>query len=157
MLGITREEFVEKASKVSEGNYFNYKEAVEYLGMQPSKEYKKYYSRYYAPNETEKSQLKKFLSQFLIGSVYTGGYTGGNCWDDTEPYFEASDDKVEFAVLDKFLAEVAPSITFLKYKGISELIKENERTQHEYYGNTREYKIFWVDLNDLYDYLSEES
>lgn len=157
MLDISREEFVEKANKISKGNYFSYQEAVEYLGMQPSKEYKKSYSRYYSPNEAEKTQLKKFLSQFLIESVYTGGYTGGNCWDDTDPYFESSGDKVEFAVLDKFLAEVAPSITFLKYKGISELIKENERTEYEYYGNTSDYKIFYIDLNELYDYLSDEA
>jgi hypothetical protein len=125
--------------------------------MKGSKEYNKSYSRRYSPNKTEEKQLKDFLSQFLIESVYTGGYRGGNCWDNTEPYFESSDNKVEFGLLDKFLAEVAPNITFLKYKGISELIKEDEKTEYEYYGNTSDYKIFYIDLNDLYDYLSEEA
>lgn len=37
------------------------------------------------------------------------------------------------------------------------ITKETEKTEHEYYGNTSEYKIFWINLNDLYYYLSKET
>lgn len=157
-VSISREEFVEEAKKLSEGDYLDYDDAVE-MGMEASNEYRQTYSRYYSPSKEETSQYKTFLSQFLVESVYKGGMSGGSCWDEGphENYYAESGNKIEFGLLDKFLAKVAPEITFLKYRGISDLVKEEDKTEYQYYGNTSDYKIFWINLNDLYDYLSEES
>jgi hypothetical protein len=93
----------------------------------------------------------------LIEKYYVGGYTGGNCWDDTTPTYQYSDDSTpEFGVLDEFLLEVAPHISFLKYKEIEKLVEEDSYTEREYYGNSSDYVTFSIDLDKLYDSLKED-
>jgi hypothetical protein len=155
MLDISREEFVEKANEISLSE--SYKQAIE-LGMEPSEEYKNHrpWSYYYASKE-EKSEAKKYLSNFLIQTIYLGGIGGGSCWDEGEShhYYSSSGEKREFTYLDELLTKAVPDISFLKYKDISELVKEDERSESEYYGNTSDYLTYSINLSDLYDYLSE--
>jgi hypothetical protein len=153
MLEISREEFVAEASNFSE--YLDYFKAME-IGFPQFKNHK--YGYYYVKTDEEKKQLSNFLSGLIVESIYKGGYTGGNCWNDTEPYYSSSDNKIEFSALDKFLAKVVPDISYLKYKEIKDnLVKEEDYSEGEYYGNTSDYKIFYIDLNALYDYLQAEA
>ena len=92
----------------------------------------------------------------LTEKYYVGGYTGGNCWDDTEPYYDPSDSTPKFGVLDELLLEVAPSISLLKYKEIEKLVEEGSYTDREYYGNTSDYVTFSIDLDKLYAILTQE-
>lgn len=84
------------------------------------------------------------------------GYSGGNCWDDSdpEPY---ENEKPEFKVLDLVLAELKPDISYLNYKKVQNLIKSNENTEWEYYGNSTTYGIQYVVLSELENFLKNYS
>lgn len=153
---LSREEFLETANKINSCE--DYIQALR-LGMEPSEEYKnRHWSYYYYASKKEKEEAKKYLSNFLIQEIYLGGITGGSCWDegDSLHYYSNSGEKREFTYLDELLTKTVPDISFLKYKGATTLVKEDERSESEYYGNTSEYLTYSINLNDLYDYLSEE-
>jgi hypothetical protein len=119
---ISREDFIEKGLKTSE---------------------KDVKSKISAQEEVD--------GHLLCQSCYTGGMQGGNCWDDNKPYYISSDEESYFSILDDFLRDVVPEITYLKYLEVKKLVKQTEYTEYEYYGNTSEYKVFYIDLNQLYD------
>ena len=119
---ISREDFIEKGLKISERDVKSKISAEERLG-----------------------------NKLLCQSFHIGGMIGGNCWDDSEPYYFSSHEEIIFYLLDDFLREVIPEITYLKYLGVKKLVKQTEYTEYEYYGNTSEYKVFYIDLNELYD------
>jgi hypothetical protein len=89
---------------------------------------------------------------------YTGGMSGGNCWNDREPTYEASDNPPEeLTDLDVVLTMFWPDMTFLQYKELTRaLLKEDSYTQSEYYGNTSNYSYKLVVLKDLFNYLVEK-
>lgn len=88
-----------------------------------------------------------------------GGVGGGSCWDtgDTDPHYAISGEpEPEFHLLDEILEEACPQISFIQYKRIcSQVIKTNEYTENEYYGNYTDYAVKWFDLRELYDALVE--
>lgn len=152
---LSREEFLVIANEISLSS--DYRQALR-LGMEPSKEFKSHRSwRYYYPSKEEKEEAKKYLSNFLVQEIYLGGISGGSCWDDgnSNHYYSSSGEKREFTYLDELLTKTFPGISFLKYKGAISLIKEDERSESEYYGNTSEYLTYTINLNELYDYLLE--
>ena len=80
----------------------------------------------------------------------TGGYSGGSCWDDSDPQPYVEDvPKDRFKVLDIVLEELFPDIKYLQYKQIEELIKDNEDTEMEYYGNSTDWKCEYIVLSEL--------
>lgn len=98
------------------------------------------------------------MSDYLYHECYVGGVTGGTCWDDSNPHYESSsvsDGDREFKDLDALLTDVCSNITFLQYKQIIRLVKNDTRTEYEYYGNTMEYETQSIKLQDLYDKLKE--
>lgn len=140
---VSTEKFYKLAQEKTE--WISYQWAVQNLGMPTSKRY------------AEKSkQLEEFTSNYLIQQIYTGGYRGGNCWNDTQPWYESSDEKIEFSILKEFLLEVYPDLTLKHFSEIQEkFVKTFEKTESEYYGNTSDYTIFVINLNDLYTYLAQ--
>jgi hypothetical protein len=52
--------------------------------------------------------------------------------------------------LDIVLKKIKPDLTYLEYRELEELIKTNEETDREYYGNSTDYKIEYIILSDLY-------
>lgn len=86
----------------------------------------------------------------------TGGMSGGNCWGDQPSYSVDADEVPEMTMLDEFLEEICPEITFLEYKRVMrELIESDSRTEYEYYGNHTNYGIRRVNFRKLYDRLVE--
>jgi len=93
----------------------------------------------------------------LRASTYVGGMSGGNCWNDNRPSYHSSGNPIEdLTSLDKLLGAINPKITFLEYKNLyNSLVKQDSKTYNEYYGNSSEYSIKEIDLEELYEYLKE--
>lgn len=91
------------------------------------------------------------IKEPVIYSRYeTGGYRGGGYGEGAiaKPY--VVDEKPKFKVLDIVLKKIKPDLTYLEYRELEELIKTNEETDREYYGNSTDYKIEYIILSDLY-------
>jgi len=95
------------------------------------------------------------IKDYVLYCKYeSGGYSGGSYHEDSyaRPYTSAPPtDKMQ--VLDLVLKELLPSISYLQFKGINKLIKETEESENEYYGNSTDYIIEYIILEDLYNYL----
>jgi len=86
----------------------------------------------------------------------TGGYSGGSCWDDSDPQpYTEEPPKDRMKVLELVLKVLKPQISFLEYRMIEGLIHDNSETEHEYYGNSTEWKIEYIKLSDLYEALAK--
>lgn len=83
-----------------------------------------------------------------------GGASGGNCWNDDEPTQYEGEDRPNWDTLDLALKEICPEVTYLQYKDIEKLVKSNDYTDYQYYGNYDDYEIYWLSLEDLYNYLN---
>ena len=76
----------------------------------------------------------------------------GDAWDIIGPSAKAGLDKD----LDKVLQLVAPSITHLQWIELTtKVIREDEETDYEYYGNYTSYAYQMVTVRDLFDKLVE--
>ena len=95
------------------------------------------------------------IKEHVIYSRYeTGGYSGGSCWDDSDPRPYTEDIQEDrFKVLDLVLAKLKPNITYLQYKKIEGMIRDNEDTEQEYYGNSRDWKVEYIVLSELEKFL----
>lgn len=155
---ITKDKFFETVKEIGGYSYdSDYSVAVEEFGMEPSQSYKDSPSRCswrYKVSESEKAQLKEFFSNLLVQKIYLGGMTGGSCWGGN-PYYEYSEEKQEFTYLTELLVKTFPNITLLKYLEIKGMIKEVYMESREYYANTSDYLVYFVDLNELYNFLTE--
>ena len=95
--------------------------------------------------------------KYIYGRVAIGGSSGGNCWGGTStPYRtgrEASE--AEVPTLDELIAELAPDISFIKYKVLVNSIQwqTTEYCSSDYYGNYRDYGYKYIDCNSLYEAL----
>lgn len=79
----------------------------------------------------------------------TGGMTGGGYSGD-EPYpYTSNETKPKFKVLDILLKKIKPSISYLEFRELEELIHTNHETQHEYYGNSEDYEIEYIILSEF--------
>jgi hypothetical protein len=95
------------------------------------------------------------IKELVIYTRYeTGGVSGGSCWDSSNPQpYDREPPKDKFKVLDLVLAELMPNITYLQFKQIDALVKDNEDTEFEYYGNRTNYKAEYIILSELYKLL----
>lgn len=95
------------------------------------------------------------IKEYVIYRRYeSGGYQGGNCYDCSATYYTTDTEDIDdFVVLDLVLEKLSPNITYLKYKQISKLIHTNEETEHEYYGNSTDWKVEYIILSDLEKFL----
>ena len=77
----------------------------------------------------------------------SGGVRGGSCWDSSNPTPYTNDDVPNFEVLDIFLKEVCPQISYLKYKEIENSILDSTDSEWEYYGNRTDFEIKYIRLD----------
>lgn len=89
----------------------------------------------------------------IIQEHISSGASGGNCWGDDAQHFSNSKSAQEFIPLDRILKTACPNISYLKYKEIQSLIKEEYREDSEYYGNYTEYEVYKLNIKELYDWL----
>lgn len=102
-----------------------------------------------------KKELKTGLDldkHYLHIGWTTGGISGGSCWDDGETdnhYFSTGEPEPNFDELDTTLLNLCPNIGFLQYKQVVNVVKRDEYTETEYYGNCTNYATKSVLLRDL--------
>lgn len=82
----------------------------------------------------------------------TGGKKGGNCWGDKSSHYEG-DPKPQFKALDLVLKKLKPDLTYLQYREIECLVHSNEEIEWEYYGNSTDYGIEYIILDELLNLL----
>lgn len=85
----------------------------------------------------------------------TGGISGGSCWDSSnpQPYTERQTDR--FKALDFVLEKLKPEITYFQYKQIEKLVKNNEETERDYYGNSTDWLVEYIVLSELEAFLNK--
>lgn len=85
-----------------------------------------------------------------------GGMIGGNCWGEDANRSVTAEEEPEFEYLDVILSIFCPTITFLNYKRkILPLIKTEDYTQNEYYGNYYDKRRKIIFLDELYEVVKE--
>lgn len=109
-----------------------------------------YRKSYYSKDDLEKEKDVFFSEIWRIG-----GLTGGNCWGGNADQSISAEDPSEFTQLDSFLEKYFPKITFLQYKKLLPLIKTQDFSVSEYYGNYTEYRISYVKFKDVAECISE--
>jgi hypothetical protein len=92
---------------------------------------------------------------FLYIEWVIGGITGNSCWGKDELPVEANSEP-SFEALDKLLEEVFPTISYLQFKRLEKLIKQDEYSDGgDYYGNYYKYTYKVINLRALYDELQK--
>ena len=93
----------------------------------------------------------------MIYSRYeTGGMSGGNCWREGEARpFSCEPPKEQMKVLDIILEKLCPKLTYLQYKKLQELVHDSEKTEWEYYGNCKDWKIQYILVSDFEKFLEQ--
>lgn len=87
----------------------------------------------------------------------SGGIGGGNCWGDSPSYSLEADDVPDLVLLDEFLEEICPTLTFVSYNRIIKtIVAHNSREINEYYGNYTVYSTKTINFRKLYDALIKE-
>lgn len=80
----------------------------------------------------------------------SGGYSGGSCWDYSDPRPYSNDaPKDRYKIIELVLTELKPNISFLGYKQVESLIRNNSETEVEYYGNSTDWEIEYIILSEL--------
>lgn len=109
-----------------------------------------YHPSFYS-SEPDLNDFKGFISEPWI----VGGRSGGNCWNDRADINVEIEDSKDIILLDKFLEQYIPKISFLQYKKLTRLIKHQEWRENEYYGNYNNYKCAYIFFEDIADCLSK--
>jgi hypothetical protein len=116
--------------------------------------------------ENSEDWLKR--NSFFFAEVRTGGVTGGSCWDtDTYEYDGKLIDLNDFIyfylkpILENIISYQATTKTtkelcdILYNLGYKLGIKQDYRTNYEYYGNYDNYSCYYMTLEDLFKFLAQ--
>ena len=104
----------------------------------------------------EPSMIPVHIKEPVIYSRYrTSGYSGGNCYGDCAEYFQEDEPENKHRIIEMVLEILKPDIKFTQYKKIISMIRTNDETEYEYYGNSEDYKVEYIILSELEDYLNE--
>lgn len=110
-------------------------------------------------DDNENAKLDRTQEPFIFVEYEVSGYSGGGYQDDAKarPYTSDKPPK-ELALLDNILELICPEISFLKYKTLlSTVLKNDTRSENEYYGNSTNYAIKKVSLVKLFDELKSRN
>jgi len=98
------------------------------------------------------------INGVVIVEWETGGSSGGNCWGDESTSYNSDIDEPDQnkGFMADLLLEVAPNISFVHYKQISNMWSDiTESRDCEYYGNYVDYNWMTLDIAKVWDYLKE--
>jgi len=118
----------------------------------------------YSRRKNENKDLDNITPYVLYNEESIGGTRGGSCWNDGESdnhygYTNskgAIDCKKRFdEMFDAIVTKIYPDISYLKYKSLSSIIKNTEKSEYEYYGNSTDYIIMYVEVEEFYNKLKE--
>ena len=86
----------------------------------------------------------------------TGGVHGGSYHEDSENRrYTSEEGEGDWTAIDAVLEKVAPRLTFLQYKKLLGRTTTDEYTVNEYYGNSTDYMVRRLSVDELYDFLVE--
>ena len=126
-------------------------------------------------NSSEDSSLEEWQKRniFIWVDCRTGGASGGSCYDEgpndgARPYEGESMDYNDFIydylkyVFDDILIKYAPDKTSTElcdilYSNYSGIVRNDSRTNYEYYGNYDNYECYWITLEDLFLFITQNT
>lgn len=88
----------------------------------------------------------------IYSRIETGGYSGGNCWGGISEAYTCDND-FNYDILDLVIEKLKPTCTFMEYRKIQKSLIESEYSDREYYGNSTEFRIKYITLENLYTLL----
>lgn len=92
----------------------------------------------------------------LICKVYISGSSGGDCWGGVAERFSNGNRHVDPLEPIKLLADKhMPDLLYSDYRRMEGLVNEDEFTYDEYYGNSRDYRVYMIRLDKLADIINE--
>ncbi len=113
----------------------------------------------YYEQRRDKNKYDKKTPYMILAEECIGGNTGGNCWGGEPHGYTRPEGAQECqenfeSYLDRFIERLVPNITYLQYKRILKLRQTGEYSIHEYYGNSSDYMMLYISLQDLYNELA---
>ncbi len=85
-----------------------------------------------------------------------GGVEGGNCWErGGNRLYNTNISDPGFPILDQVLETFAPQLLYSQYKELLKVVYLIDERDVEYYGNYTNYKIRYIEVEDLYDFLDK--
>jgi len=114
----------------------------------------------------------KKRSVFFYAEVNTGGASGGSCWDTGDDDGAQPYDGKELDLNDFIFSYLKPILNYILASHANEkspeelcqilynnpsIIKEDYRSDTQYYGNYDDYSCYYITLGDLYQFLSENN
>jgi len=118
-----------------------------------------------APNEWQENEQGVYIQPNGIPTsvkgyvVYmrwlTGGKTGGGYHEDSHlRSFKSDTGRPKFTVLDLVLRELMPSISYLQFREIEDLVRTTEDEDNsDYYGNCDYFDVEYIVLDELIEKL----
>lgn len=86
----------------------------------------------------------------IIIYTETGGVTGGSCWDSSDPQPYTTNDKFDLSIIETLILEYTPDISHVAFKELfNRLVLEHDCTDRQYYGNSTDFKVAVVYIDDL--------
>ena len=83
------------------------------------------------------------------------GYVGGNCYNGVSEYYSLNEPKDKFKVLDIYLEKYYPEIRYFGVKKLDALMYKSTDTDWGYYGNSDNYVIEYIKLEELEELIIE--
>lgn len=88
--------------------------------------------------------------RWVIGGETGGGYSEDSCLRS----FKSDKGRPKFTVLDLVLRELMPSISYLQFREIEDLVRETEYDDNgDYYGNCSYFDVQYIILDELIEKL----
>lgn len=102
---------------------------------------------------------QKFICKYgkeIRSKNWTTGGMWGDCWGNEGTV--SPEPVAPFTELDEILLKVCPNLSYLEYKVMSDkLIHQANKTSYGYYGSYEEYSYWYINAEELYDYLYEKN
>ena len=97
--------------------------------------------------------LDRWPGSFLRAEV-SGGREGGNCWGgQAESFSRLIADPGLGEVLDSFLEQHVPQLSFLQYRKLQHLVQLDSVSESGYYGNWTEQAVWRLSFEDAWTVL----
>ncbi len=108
--------------------------------------------------ETNECWEDQSVNLVLVHSWIIGKTRSSSSWEHNDAStntYETGELEPNWDLLDNILEQYWPEISFLKYKKLMKLVKVKTQTEHEYYGNSTDYGVKLLKVEDLYNFLNE--
>ena len=96
---------------------------------------------------------------YLVQQIEVGGSSGGNCWGgESSRYINTEDLNKNFTDFEEALILLCPELTFANFLALRKdnIVKTQEHTEQEYYGDSTDFLYRYVSLKELYDQITKK-